>query len=124
VFGAFGFLCSCWQFAPRLELIFIPNWFVALLPEILAAVFTFVSALAGFGILRRWEWARIAIEILASILFTCSIILFLSLDYIPAYGAMAAFAFYSLIIALFVRYEPRDTAPQPAGTDPSVSTNK
>jgi hypothetical protein len=114
VFGALGFLCTCCQFATRLDLVFTPNGFLNSLPDTLEVVFTFFSALAGFGLLRRWHWARIAIEILASILFTCSIILFLGVDDIPIYGLAAGFSFWSLLIALFVRYELPDKSSEPS----------
>jgi len=106
VFGALGFICACWQLAEFADLIFLSGGRYVLIPMGLECAFTFAGSLAGFGPLRHWRWARIAVEVLATTLFTCSVIAFLFGDFIASYAAFAAFASYSLVVALFVRYEP------------------
>jgi len=84
----------------------------ALAVEILGCVFTIAAALAGYGLLRSWRWSRFAIEVLGAVLLATSVIaLFFSevvigqrlLLFVPA----AVFALYSLIVTLFMKYEPR-----------------
>jgi len=123
VFGVCGLIYSAGQFAAMAPLIFLPGAQGALIPVILGCVFTLASALAGFGLLRHWRWPRIAVEILGGILFAFSVI-FLFADFIAIYAVFAAIALYSLVVALFVRYEPPPTALDPTATAPSAVAPK
>jgi hypothetical protein len=101
VLGAFGFLWACWQvyhFAVLESLGMLD------LIDILQCAFAFVCALAGFGLLRHWRWARIAVEILGSIVLALSLFVLLQ-GVIVFYVFTASFALYSLLVALFFRYK-------------------
>ena len=103
VFGVFGFLCASWQ----IYNFFVPGSLGMLdLLDILQCAFAFVGALAGFGLLRRWRWARIAVEILGSIVLALSLFVLLDGEVILFYVFTASLALYSLLVALFVKYEP------------------
>jgi hypothetical protein len=119
VLGAFGFLWACWQvyhFAVLESLGMLD------LIDILQCAFAFVCALAGFGLLRHWRWARIAVEILGSIVLALSLFVLLQ-GVIIFYVFTASFALYSLLVALFFRYKQppnnslQATAAAPASCD-------
>ncbi len=101
-----------------LDFIYLAGGLRLIAIQILVCVFTLVGALAGFGLLRYWRWARIAVEILGTILFTCPVIVFLFEDFITVYAVAAGIALYSVVVALFVRYEPPNTALEPTPTAP------
>lgn len=84
----------------------------ALAIEVLEGVFTSLGALAAFDVLRRWRWARIAGEILGSILVAGSAMALLFSEVvvgqrIAVFAPAALFTLYSLTVALFVSYESR-----------------
>jgi hypothetical protein len=101
VIGAFGFLWACWQIY-HFDLLGSLGMFALI--DILQCAFAFVCALAGFGLLRNWRWARIAVEILGSIVLALSLFVLLQ-GVIVFYVFTASLAFYSLLVALFVSYE-------------------
>ena len=111
-FGALGFIYTSWHASVMSGFIYHVGGPGALAVEILGCVFTTAAALAGYGLLRSWRWSRFAIEVLGAVLLAASVIaLFFSevvirqrlLFFVPA----AVFALYSLIVALFMKYEPR-----------------
>jgi len=111
-FGALGFIYTTWHTSVMSGFIYHVGGPGALAVEILGCVFTFAAAMAGCGLLRGWRWSRFALQVLGAVLLASSVIaLFFSevvigqrlLFFVPA----AVFALYSLIVALFVKYEPR-----------------
>ena len=111
-FGSLGFIYTAWHASVMGGFIYHVGGPGALAVEILSCVFSLAAAVAGYGLLRGWRWARFAIEVLGAVLLASSVIaLFFSevvigqrlLFFVPA----AVFALYSLIVALFKTYEPR-----------------
>jgi hypothetical protein len=81
--------------------------------DVLMALLTLTAAVAGYGLFRRWRWARIATEVVGSIVLVYSFTAFLFADR-PTDWRMVAFvlslfSLYSLIICLFVKYESQST---------------
>jgi hypothetical protein len=126
VFGVLGSLYTCWHAVVMSGFIYFVGGLSALVVEILGCVFTLAGALVGFGLLRHWRWARIAVEILASVLFACSVIALLFSEVVVSQRVIvfvpaAIFALYSLMIALFVGYEPPNKALQPTAAVPGAN---
>jgi hypothetical protein len=120
VLGAFGFLWAFWQVY---QFDFLGSLGMMALIDILQCSFAFICALAGFGLLRHWRWARIAVEILGSIVLSLSLFVLLGGEVIGFYVFTASLAFYSLLVAIFVKYEMppnkslQATAATPASSD-------
>ena len=62
VFGGLGSLYTCWHADVMFSFVYLKGGIEALAFEILGCLFTLTSALAGFGLLRHWRWARIAMR--------------------------------------------------------------
>ena len=116
VFGTLGSFFECWAVVVAVHFIYSAGFyrvgrFGALVNELPSCVFTLAAIVAGYGLLRRWRWARVAIEVLGAILLVMSVIALFSPvtigQRIVFLGPVALFAMYSLIVALFVKYEGR-----------------
>jgi hypothetical protein len=110
VFGALGSFYNCWHAAVMSHFIYGVGGLGALAQELMDCVFTLAAIVAGYGLLRGWRWARLAIEVLGAVLLAESLIALLFSEVvidqrILFFGAALLFAMYSLIVALFVKYE-------------------
>ena len=78
--------------------------------EIGEGVVALAVAVSGYGLARGWVWARLAVELLATVLLgTCGVILLFSdMALSVASVAPVIFALYSLVVVLFFRFEPQN----------------
>lgn len=87
-------------------------WWGELITDTLEGTIFVGSALCGFGLLRRWRWSRTVVWILG-VLWLAFSVLFISaasgtlVGRVLWFGPSFAIALYSLVVLLFVRYEPR-----------------
>jgi hypothetical protein len=109
VLGAFATVYKCWHAVAMGDFIYSVAGSSGLAWEIGECVVAVAVAAAGHGLVRGWPWARVAVELLASVLLgICGLILvFGDIALSPASLAPVIFALYSLTVVLFFRYEPR-----------------
>jgi hypothetical protein len=119
VFGLFwSFLAACALLAPSVqpEQIVIKTtsvWWTDLIVNSLEGAFFVASVVIGFGLLRRWRRAHIAIGLLGAFLLAVYLLLVSSPSFPPLTLAqsmlylspLAVLALYSIVVVLSVRYE-------------------
>ena len=105
VLGGLAFLFTCLHTAAMAGFIHRRGGLEALACEILGCVFTLIGAVAGFGLVRHWRWARVAIEVLGSVLLTYSVIVLLFVEVNFVFGMAASWSLFSVLVTLFVPYD-------------------
>jgi hypothetical protein len=109
VLGALATVDKCWHAIHMGPLIYSVAASGGVAWEIGECVFSLAATVAGYGLVRGWAWARVAVELLASVLLgTCGVILLWGdMAFSPVSLAPVIFALYSLVVLLFFRHEPR-----------------
>lgn len=109
VVGALAAAYKCWHAISMGHFIYSVAGSGGLAWEIGECVFAAAVTVAGYGLVRGRFWARLAVELLASVLLgTCGIILlFGDIVLSPISLAPVVFALYSLAVVLSFKYEPR-----------------
>jgi|SRR5579859_4640583 len=109
VLGALATVYKCWHAIAMGRFIYSVAGSSGLAWEIGEGVVALAVAGAGYGLVRGCVWARVAVELLASVLLgTCGVVLLFSDMALSAASlAPVIFALYSLVVVLFFRYEPR-----------------
>jgi hypothetical protein len=106
VLGILGSLYTCWHLAMLFRTLYFGGPLEHLVDDISAACFlTLLSALAGFGLLRHWNWARFTILVLGSSLLACSAIDCLFIKVNALSGMAAGFSLYTILVVLCARYK-------------------
>jgi len=106
--GAFATVYKCWHAVTMSRFIYFVAGFSGLAWEIGECLVAVAVAAVGYGLVRGWAWARVAVELLAGVLLGICVILVLGdIALSPASLAPVIFASYSLVVVLFFRYKPR-----------------